>query len=542
MSDSTISQLPAALSLSPVDLIPIDQGGVTKRAPLSMLGNGSVFIQSGKSLTVNSTLIFTGTDGTTMTFPATDAFLARTDAGQTFTGTQVFGAITVTTINGATFTSSTGTFTLANGKIFTVNNTITLTGTDGTTITLPTTSATMARTDAAQSFTGLQTFTNGITTPDQVTSTIVTGTAPFVVASTTPVTNLSIGGDAATATALLNARTIDGVSFDGTVNITVVAPATHAATNKTTPVAADEFPIYDSVSGLLNHVTFANLATAVTTSAPPTSAIFHIEAATGSSALTVTLKAGASLDFRSTTLTTGVPNTRSVPSDISMVVSSGSTLGTVSAVQSEIIIVAIDNAGTVELAVVNYSGGNNLNETTLITTTAEGGAGGADTVNVFYSTTARTNVPFRVVGSVISTQTTAGTWAQTLAVQGSGGNALILQPNLRPHFTSSQQTITSAGSLTLAHGLGAIPSLVQASLICGTGENGYTAGQELVACLGLDDIGAAAGYGVICVPDATNLNMRYGSGTPAFRGMNYTTGVIVAMTNANWKLVVKAWL
>jgi hypothetical protein len=42
----------------------------------------------------------------------------------------------------------------------------------------------------------------------------------------------SVSGNAGTATALATARTIDGVSFNGTANITVIAPATHAATSK----------------------------------------------------------------------------------------------------------------------------------------------------------------------------------------------------------------------------------------------------------------------------------------------------------------------
>ncbi len=46
----------------------------------------------------------------------------------------------------------------ATGKKLTVNNILTLAGTDSTTMTFPTTSATLARTDAANSFTGTQTF------------------------------------------------------------------------------------------------------------------------------------------------------------------------------------------------------------------------------------------------------------------------------------------------------------------------------------------------------------------------------------------------
>lgn len=49
----------------------------------------TVTILNGKTLTANNTLALAGTDGTTMTFPGTSATLARTDAGQTFTGNQV---------------------------------------------------------------------------------------------------------------------------------------------------------------------------------------------------------------------------------------------------------------------------------------------------------------------------------------------------------------------------------------------------------------------------------------------------------------------
>jgi hypothetical protein len=72
--------------------------------------------------------------------------------------TPVLGAATATSINGLTVTSSTGTLTITNGKSLSVSNTITLSGTDSTVMTFPSTTATIARTDAAQSFTGTQTF------------------------------------------------------------------------------------------------------------------------------------------------------------------------------------------------------------------------------------------------------------------------------------------------------------------------------------------------------------------------------------------------
>lgn len=74
--------------------------------------------------------------------------------------TPVLGVATATSINGLTITSSTGTFTLTNLKTLAVTNSLTLSGTDSTVMTFPSTTATIARTDAAQTFTGVQTLSS----------------------------------------------------------------------------------------------------------------------------------------------------------------------------------------------------------------------------------------------------------------------------------------------------------------------------------------------------------------------------------------------
>lgn len=149
-----------------------------------------------------------------------------------------------------------------------------------------------------------------------------------------------------------------------------------------------------------------------------------ISASVASNALTLTLNP-TSIDFRSATVGSGAINTRAVTSPITLVVSSGSTLGTTSGVQSRLAVLAIDNAGTVELAVVNAAGGLSLDESGVISTTAEGGSGAADSVSTIYSAAARSNVPYRFVGFIESTQATAGNWATAPSkVQGAGGQAL----------------------------------------------------------------------------------------------------------------------
>ncbi len=79
----------------------------------------------------------------------------------TFSG----ATITTSTFNGLTLTATTGTFTLTNGKTLSVAKTLTLDGTDSTTMTFPSTSASIARTDAAQTFTGIQTIPQIVNTP-----------------------------------------------------------------------------------------------------------------------------------------------------------------------------------------------------------------------------------------------------------------------------------------------------------------------------------------------------------------------------------------
>ncbi len=160
-----------------------------------------------------------------------------------------------------------------------------------------------------------------------------------------------------------------------------------------------------------------------------------------SSALTVSVKtqAGANpsstspvaVAMRSSTLTSGVYNIRTITGALSMVVSSGSTLGQVSAQASKIYVYLIDNAGTLELAVSTKL----YPEDALVSTTAEGGAGAADSATTIYSTTARASVPIRCVGYILNTQTTAGTWA-------SAGTQIQLLPALGTDIVGGQGTVT----------------------------------------------------------------------------------------------------
>lgn len=77
-------------------------------------------------------------------------------------GTQSGGDVKITTAKIKTLAVGAGSVAVASGKTVTVSQSLTLAGTDTTTMTFPTTSATVARTDAAQTFTGAQTMTSPI--------------------------------------------------------------------------------------------------------------------------------------------------------------------------------------------------------------------------------------------------------------------------------------------------------------------------------------------------------------------------------------------
>ena len=121
-----------------------------------------------------------------------------------------------------------------------------------------------------------------------------------------------------------------------------------------------------------------------------------------------------SIGFRSSTSTTGTYNLRTVTGSLSMDVSSGATLGLASGQTEFIYVYAIDNSGTVELAV----SATRFDVNSIVTTTVMSGS--ATSRTTIYSTTARTDVPLRLIGRLKSNQTTSGTYA---------ANATEVSPN-----------------------------------------------------------------------------------------------------------------
>lgn len=155
-------------------VIPVANGGTGR----STLTSGTILVGAGTS----QVSLYTTTGSGTVVALATSPTLV----------TPVLGVATATSINKVAITApaSSATLTIANGKTLTVSNSITLAGTDSTVMTFPSTSATIARTDAAQTFTGTQTFSQSIATNNAIAASGNAATVP-ITAKVSTVTNNS---------------------------------------------------------------------------------------------------------------------------------------------------------------------------------------------------------------------------------------------------------------------------------------------------------------------------------------------------------------
>lgn len=110
---------------------------------------------------------------------------------------------------------------------------------------------------------------------------------------------------------------------------------------------------------------------------------------------------------------------------------------------------------------------------------------------------------------------------------------------LSDRFTSSNQTITAAGLLTIAHGLGATPVRFDFYLDCQITEGNWAVNDKMYpssTTLGSDNRGHTI------YADSTNVYIRFGNQAKTYRGLDKSTGSRFDMTNANWNFVVIAEL
>jgi hypothetical protein len=246
MANVTITELPSTTSTTNADVLPFVQSGVTKQISIANFFTNVSLSAPALGTPISGTLtnctnlpISSGVSGlgsgiATFLSTPSSANLRSAVTDETGTGGLVFatsptlvtptlGVATATSLNKVTVTApaTSAVLTIADGKTLTVNNSITFAGTDATTMTLPSTNATIARTDAAQAFTGDQTFDNIVGTVQSLSG-----------AGAVNITQLTT---AFTSTATGNALTLANGVVGELKTIVYVAEAAGADTGILTP-------------------------------------------------------------------------------------------------------------------------------------------------------------------------------------------------------------------------------------------------------------------------------------------------------------------
>lgn len=219
-----------------------------------------------------------------------------------------------------------------------------------------------------------------------------------------------LGVDPAGTLPDLVARLAVSQNTDGTIKDTVVA----AGTGATVDYATGVFTIGSTPDGAGNT---QNLGLIVTTASPVSNA-FTVRLVQRTLS-TCTASSPARVSFRSGTQTTGDYAIVTATDNVALTASVGSSFGFGSGEAGRMYFYAINaNPGAansvIELAIAKKA---IYDESLLQSTTAEGGAGAADSDLVLYSTTARSNVPVRCIGYMdITSAATAGNWANAPTV------------------------------------------------------------------------------------------------------------------------------
>lgn len=107
----------------------------------------------------------------------------------------------------------------------------------------------------------------------------------------------------------------------------------------------------------------------------------------------------------------------------------------------------------------------------------------------------------------------------------------------RPGTQLSKNPYATASSTTQAHGLPSVPQLLDARLICLTGEGGYSVGDVIdLGAAGLMERGSTLGTGIQMIKDATNVVLIIGDTAPAI--INKATGAQFVITPSSWRIAI----
>jgi len=236
---------------------------------------------------------------------------------------------------------------------------------------------------------------------------------------------------------------------------------------------------YSDVSSLLpqgsNGLLNLGLSVSVATNAL-TVALKQSDGSTDPAAAPSDVKIG----FRSSTLTSGAYSVRSATAAASLTVASGATLGTTNGGIHYLYVYALDNAGTIELAIAGMA---IFDEGKVWSTTALSGA--SNSASTLYSTTGRTSKAIRLIGRIRISEATAGTWATSPTEVSTVPFPIVTQPTLQKFTSAGSGTYTTPTSPN-------VPLYLRVRMVGGGGGGGGLAAGSSNGGAGGDTVFGAA--------------------------------------------------
>lgn len=292
------------------------------------------------------------------------------------------------------------------------------------TLTVPDANTTIVGTDTTQTLTNKSltapTLTGTITTGVTASRAVVTGASNELAAATTTATEIGYvnGVTSAIQTQLNTKAPTAGPTFSGTITTPLTASRL-MVTGASNELAVNT--VTATEAGYLSGVTSAiqTQINSATTSSSNSYKISNCSIATsvGSNNLTIALKDAAGSDasagspctvtFRSATAATGTYSDVSTTGALSLVVSNGSALGCTASAACTLYVYGVNSGSGLVLGVVGWSP---FDEGSILTSTAEGGAGAADSAAVLYSTAAQTSKAIRLLARLTITPGASFAW------------------------------------------------------------------------------------------------------------------------------------
>jgi hypothetical protein len=147
-----------------------------------------------------------------------------------------------------------------------------------------------------------------------------------------------------------------------------------------------------------------------------------------------------------------------------------------------------------------------------------------------------------VTGSALSANSLLSTSLYLLVYDGTNLVIVTASPTPSTFYTlyrSAEQTVpAAAGTLSLTHGLGGEPDIVQIYFVCKTAEGGFSVNDVALFGTFQDSIlDSATSSGLSVIVTSTQINMR-STGRHVINRAD--TGGGISITPANWRLKVKA--